>query len=114
MTALENVHGRPVLPDLGRGRSPRSSAGRSSARGGGRDPGTAQELLDFVGLGKSAEHLARNLPYGDQRRLEIARALATDPQLLLLDEPTAGMNPQETRRRWTWSSRSATGASPWW
>ncbi|HWD83808.1 MAG TPA: ABC transporter ATP-binding protein [Kribbella sp.] len=58
----------------------------------------AQELLDFVGLGKSAEHLARNMPYGDQRRLEIARALATDPKLILLDEPTAGMNPQETRQ----------------
>ncbi len=56
----------------------------------------AQELLDYVGLGKSAELLARNLPYGDQRRLEIARALATDPQILLLDEPTAGMNPKET------------------
>ncbi len=42
--------------------------------------------------------LSRNLPYGDQRRLEIARALATDPKLLLLDEPTAGMNPQETRQ----------------
>jgi branched-chain amino acid transport system ATP-binding protein len=58
----------------------------------------AQELLDFVGLGKTTEHLARNLPYGDQRRLEIARALATDPQLILLDEPTAGMNPQETKQ----------------
>ncbi|GAA1554392.1 ABC transporter ATP-binding protein [Kribbella hippodromi] len=58
----------------------------------------AQELLDFVGLGKSAENLARNMPYGDQRRLEIARALATDPKLILLDEPTAGMNPQETRQ----------------
>ncbi|MFF0268737.1 ABC transporter ATP-binding protein [Kribbella sp. NPDC004536] len=58
----------------------------------------AKELLDFVGLGKSAEHLARNMPYGDQRRLEIARALATDPKLILLDEPTAGMNPQETRQ----------------
>ena len=58
----------------------------------------AQELLDFVGLGGTAEHLARNLSYGDQRRLEIARALGTDPKLLLLDEPTAGMNPQETRQ----------------
>jgi branched-chain amino acid transport system ATP-binding protein len=58
----------------------------------------AQELLEFVGLGRTAEHLARNLPYGDQRRLEIARALATDPKLILLDEPTAGMNPQETRQ----------------
>ena len=59
---------------------------------------TAQELLDFVGLGWASEHLARNLPYGDQRRLEVARAMATDPKLLLLDEPTAGMNPQETRQ----------------
>jgi branched-chain amino acid transport system ATP-binding protein len=58
----------------------------------------AQELLDFVGLGRSTELLARNLPYGDQRRLEIARALATEPQLVLLDEPTAGMNPLETRQ----------------
>ncbi|HEU5241719.1 MAG TPA: ABC transporter ATP-binding protein, partial [Ornithinibacter sp.] len=56
----------------------------------------AQELLDYVGLGRSTELLARNMPYGDQRRLEIARALATDPQVLLLDEPTAGMNPRET------------------
>ncbi|MGC3992956.1 MAG: ABC transporter ATP-binding protein [Propionicimonas sp.] len=58
----------------------------------------AQELLEFVGLSKAADTLSRNLPYGDQRRLEIARALATDPKLLLLDEPTAGMNPQETRQ----------------
>ena len=56
----------------------------------------AQELLDLVGLGRRRETLARNLPYGDQRRLEIARALATEPKLLLLDEPTAGMNPEET------------------
>jgi branched-chain amino acid transport system ATP-binding protein len=56
----------------------------------------ALELLDFVGLHDREETWARNLPYGDQRRLEIARALATQPTLLLLDEPTAGMNPQET------------------
>ncbi|WP_189915392.1 ABC transporter ATP-binding protein [Kitasatospora xanthocidica] len=57
----------------------------------------AMELLEFTGLADKAEHLARNLPYGEQRKLEIARALASDPGLLLLDEPTAGMNPQETR-----------------
>jgi branched-chain amino acid transport system ATP-binding protein len=56
----------------------------------------ARELLVFTGLGSKTEEVARNLPYGDQRRLEVARALATDPQLLLLDEPTAGMNPQES------------------
>jgi branched-chain amino acid transport system permease protein len=56
----------------------------------------ARELLEFVGLGGKDEELAKNLPYGDQRRLEIARALATEPKLLLLDEPTAGMNPRET------------------
>lgn len=56
----------------------------------------AYRLLDFVGLGEDGDTLATNLPYGSQRRLEIARALASDPKLLLLDEPTAGMNPQET------------------
>jgi branched-chain amino acid transport system ATP-binding protein len=57
----------------------------------------ALELLDYVGLGRRvADELARNLPYGDQRRLEIGRALATEPKMLLLDEPTAGMNPRET------------------
>ncbi|HTO12668.1 MAG TPA: branched-chain amino acid ABC transporter ATP-binding protein/permease [Candidatus Binatia bacterium] len=56
----------------------------------------ARALLAFVGLGGKDEDTARNLPYGDQRRLEIARALATEPTLLLLDEPTAGMNPRET------------------
>ena len=55
-----------------------------------------EELLAFVGLSRFSDELARNLPYGDQRRLEIARALATDPSVLLLDEPTAGMNAQET------------------
>ncbi|MFE4973168.1 ABC transporter ATP-binding protein [Kitasatospora sp. NPDC056651] len=57
----------------------------------------AMELLEFTGLAAKADHLARNLPYGEQRKLEIARALASEPGLLLLDEPTAGMNPQETR-----------------
>jgi len=56
----------------------------------------ARELLRFVNLDDQRNQLARNLPYGDQRRLEIARALASSPKLILLDEPTAGMNPQET------------------
>jgi branched-chain amino acid transport system ATP-binding protein len=55
----------------------------------------ARQLLEFVGVGSSADETAKNLPYGDQRRLEIARALATEPSLLLLDEPAAGMNPAE-------------------
>jgi branched-chain amino acid transport system ATP-binding protein len=58
----------------------------------------ARELLDFVGIGRTADDYARNLSYGDQRRLEIARALALRPKVLLLDEPTAGMNPQESAR----------------
>jgi branched-chain amino acid transport system ATP-binding protein len=97
MTALENVMV---------GRYCRTSAGALTSvlhgpkfrREEAATRARAQELLEFVGLGKSAEHLARNMPYGDQRRLEIARALATDPKLILLDEPTAGMNPQETRQ----------------
>jgi branched-chain amino acid transport system ATP-binding protein len=56
----------------------------------------AIELLEFTGLRRRAREYGKNLPYGDQRRLEVARALATDPHLLLLDEPTAGMNPEET------------------
>ncbi len=55
----------------------------------------ARELLDFVGIGHLAEETAKNLPYGHQRRLEIARALGTGPRLLMLDEPAAGMNPAE-------------------
>ncbi|MFI5708003.1 ABC transporter ATP-binding protein [Kribbella sp. NPDC051620] len=97
MTALENVMvGRYCRTSAGaltavlRGPKFRREERATRAR--------AQELLEFVGLGRSAEHLARNMPYGDQRRLEIARALATDPKLILLDEPTAGMNPQETRQ----------------
>ncbi len=57
---------------------------------------TARELLQFVGLRGKGDFLGKNLPYGEQRRLEIARALATRPKLLLLDEPAAGMNPSET------------------
>lgn len=56
----------------------------------------AARLMQYVGLGRVENELAKNLPYGAQRRLEIARALAADPLLLLLDEPAAGMNPQET------------------
>ena len=60
-----------------------------------RDRARAQELLDFIGIGEYSDRLAKNLPYGVQRRLEIARALGTEPKLLLLDEPAAGFNPSE-------------------
>jgi branched-chain amino acid transport system ATP-binding protein len=96
MTVLENVlvgrHTRTkegLLSAIIRGPGYHRAEAASRAR--------AMELLEFTGLASKAEHLARNLPYGEQRKLEIARALASDPGLLLLDEPTAGMNPQETR-----------------
>ena len=60
-----------------------------------RDKVRAQELLDFIGIGEYSDRLAKNLPYGVQRRLEIARAMGAEPQLLLLDEPAAGFNPAE-------------------
>ena len=96
MTALENILvGADAQHSTGVGsalfRLPRHR--REEAQGHER----ALELLDFMGLTKRADELARNLPYGDQRRLEIARALATDPALLCLDEPAAGFNPAEKR-----------------
>jgi branched-chain amino acid transport system ATP-binding protein len=95
MTSLENVlvgmHSRlkgnvftAVL------KTPRVRSEETTARARGH------ELLAFAGLRRVEDELAKNLSYGDQRRLEVARALATEPKLLLLDEPTAGMNPQET------------------
>ncbi len=95
MTAIENVMV---------GRHPRTSAGALGAifrakRTRDEEAGIrrrSKELLDYVGIGSYANALAKNLPYGDQRRLEIARALATEPKLLALDEPAAGMNATET------------------
>ncbi|MBQ5939703.1 MULTISPECIES: ABC transporter ATP-binding protein [unclassified Massilia] len=94
MTALENVMvGRHVRTRQGVfGAIFRHKAARAEEAAIRR---RAQELLDFVGIGAFANRTAKYLSYGDQRRLEIARALATDPQLLALDEPAAGMNATE-------------------
>ena len=97
MTALENVLvGRHCRTKSGVISAP-SAAGPAFRREERESRSGSRELLEFVGLPRVRDELARNLPYGDQRRLEIARALATEPGLLLLDEPTAGMNPHETR-----------------
>jgi branched-chain amino acid transport system ATP-binding protein len=95
MTALENVlvgmHSRLKGGILG------SILGLPRVRREEREATEkARELLQFAGLRRVDDELAESLAYGDQRRLEVARALATEPKLLLLDEPTAGMNPQET------------------
>jgi branched-chain amino acid transport system ATP-binding protein len=97
MTSLENVlvamHSRikgGVLASIVR--TPRLKREEAAAEQ------RARELLQFSGLRGRVHEYAKNLPYGDQRRLEVARALATEPRLLLLDEPTAGMNPEETAR----------------
>lgn len=96
MSALENVmvgadvHHRAGMVSAALGLPWHRTAEREGRRIG-------RELLEFVGIAHRAEEDARNLPYGDQRRLEIARALATNPKLLLLDEPAAGMNPAEKR-----------------
>ncbi|MFE9921464.1 ABC transporter ATP-binding protein [Streptomyces sp. NPDC005774] len=96
MTVLENVLvGRHTRTKEGLWSALLRGPGFHKAEAKSRE--RAMELLDFIGLADKAEHLSRNLPYGEQRKLEIARALASEPGLLLLDEPTAGMNPQETR-----------------
>jgi branched-chain amino acid transport system ATP-binding protein len=94
MTALENVMvGRHVRTHSGLIGAVFRTAGFKAEEAAIAQ--RAQELLDYVGIGKYAEFKARTLSYGDQRRLEIARALATDPKLIALDEPAAGMNATE-------------------
>ncbi|WP_443046656.1 ABC transporter ATP-binding protein [Streptomyces sp. NBC_00247] len=96
MTVLENVLvGRHTRTDDGLWSALLRLPSHTRAEKASRE--RSMELLEFIGLAHKADHLARNLPYGEQRKLEIARALASGPGLLLLDEPTAGMNPQETR-----------------
>ncbi|MFD7334640.1 ABC transporter ATP-binding protein [Streptomyces violascens] len=96
MTVLENVLvGRHTRTKEGLWSALLRLPGFNKAENASRE--RAMELLEFTGLAAKADHLSRNLPYGEQRKLEIARALASEPGLLLLDEPTAGMNPQETR-----------------
>jgi branched-chain amino acid transport system ATP-binding protein len=95
MTALENVMvGRHLRTRAGAlGAVLRDARTRAEEAGIRR---RARDLLDYVGVGRHAHSQSKNLSYGDQRRLEIARALATDPKLLALDEPAAGMNATET------------------
>jgi len=94
MTALENVMvGRHVRTHSGLFGAVFRTAGFKAEEAAIAQ--RAQELLDYVGIGRYAEFRARTLSYGDQRRLEIARALATDPKLIALDEPAAGMNATE-------------------
>jgi branched-chain amino acid transport system ATP-binding protein len=95
MTAVENVLvGMHARLHGGIVRSVLRTPGLKREEGEAREK--ARELLEFSGLRGQHDEFARHLSYGDQRRLEVARALATEPKLLLLDEPTAGMNPQET------------------
>jgi branched-chain amino acid transport system ATP-binding protein len=94
MTALENVMvGRHVRTKSGLLGAIFRTAGFKAEEAAITQ--RAQELLDYVGIGRYAEYRARTLSYGDQRRLEIARALATEPKLIALDEPAAGMNATE-------------------
>jgi len=96
MTAIENVMvGRHVRTSAGIVGAITRSRGSRAEEAGIRQE--ACELLDYVGISTQSDAPARSLSYGDQRRLEIARALATDPQLLAVDEPAAGMNPSETK-----------------